>query len=135
MARREKAVQQAAVIATHHGRVCLITSSSGKRWLLPKGHLEEGHKLEQTALQEAWEEAGLLGSVKRSPVGQYRYKKLGRTHHVVVFRMKVTQVRNNWPERKYRRRRWLRPAEAIDRIEDARLRKILTAVVGRGRAA
>ena len=44
-----KVIQQAAVLAMRNGRICLITSSSGRRWLLPKGHLEPGHKLRETA--------------------------------------------------------------------------------------
>jgi 8-oxo-dGTP pyrophosphatase MutT (NUDIX family) len=135
MAKREKPIRQAAVIAMHQGMVCLITSSSGKRWLLPKGNLEQGDKLQQTALQEAWEEAGLVGTLRDTPVGEYKYQKLGRTHRVVVFRMKVTKVKRDWPERKRRRRRWLRPGKAADRIEDTQLRKIVDAVAHPRRAA
>jgi 8-oxo-dGTP pyrophosphatase MutT (NUDIX family) len=136
MAKRSgKPVRQAAVIAMHQGLICLITSSSGKRWLLPKGNLEHGHKLQQTAIQEAWEEAGLVGTVSKTPVGEYRFEKLGRSHRVVVFRMKVTQVKRDWPERNRRRRRWLRPGKAADQIKDAQLRKILDAVARPRRAA
>jgi 8-oxo-dGTP pyrophosphatase MutT (NUDIX family) len=85
MAKGGKAIRQAAVIAVHRGRICLITSSSGRHWLLPKGHLEHGSKLRETALQEAWEEAGLVGKLAGSSVGQYRFKKLGREYRVVVY--------------------------------------------------
>ncbi len=135
MAKRAKQIRQAAVIAMHQGMICLITSSSGKHWLLPKGNLEQGDKLQQTALQEAWEEAGLVGTLRNTPVGEYRYEKLGRVHRVVVFRMKVTKVKRNWPERNRRRRRWLRPGKAMDRIEDTKLRKIVDAVIHPRRAA
>ena len=108
---RGKAIRQAAVLAVWHGRICLITSSSGKHWLVPKGHLEHGDKLLKTAQQEAWEEAGLIGHISPRPVGVYEYQKFGRLYRVVIFWMKVTQVQNNWPERKRRRRRWLSPGE------------------------
>ena len=76
MAKHEKAVRQAAVIAMRQGQICLITSSSGKRWLLPKGHLEQGEDLQDTARHEAWEEAGVLGRLRDRPVGRYRFHKL-----------------------------------------------------------
>ena len=68
-----KAIRQAAVLAVWHGRICLITSSSEKHWLVPKGHLEHGDKLLKTAQQEAWEEAGLIGHISPRPVGVYEY--------------------------------------------------------------
>ena len=65
-----KRIRQAAVIATKNGRVCLITTSSGKRWLVPKGNRQAGCDLRETAVREAWEEAGLVGRVKGEPVGR-----------------------------------------------------------------
>jgi 8-oxo-dGTP pyrophosphatase MutT (NUDIX family) len=130
-----KTIQQAAVLAVHRGRICLITSSSGRHWLLPKGHLKRGCKLGETAIQEAWEEAGLIGELVGGSVGHYRFKKLGREYHVVVFRMKVTKVRRHWPEQKRRRRRWLSPSEALTRIDHAPLRKIVDTVSRQRKAA
>ena len=135
MAKCGKAIRQAAVIASYRGRICLITSSSGKHWLLPKGHLEPGSNLRETALQEAWEEAGLVGKLAREAVGQYRFERLGREYNVVVFWMKVTKVRRDWPERKRRCRRWLRPKKALTRIDHAPMRTIVDAVVRQRNAA
>ncbi|NDC53549.1 MAG: NUDIX domain-containing protein [Planctomycetia bacterium] len=131
MSKREGSVRQAAVVAIRSGRICLITSSSGKRWLVPKGNHERGAKLRQTALQEAWEEAGLVGWLKPAPLGNYEFEKLGRVHRVVVFRMTVTDVKQRWPERHRRQRRWLRPHDALPLIEHAKLRKILSRVLER----
>jgi 8-oxo-dGTP pyrophosphatase MutT (NUDIX family) len=135
MAKRGKAIRQAAVIAVRDGRICLITSSSGKRWLVPKGNLEQGAKLQETAIQEAWEEAGLVGTLKANPVGSYRMEKLGRVYQIVVFRMKVAQVKRDWPERNRRQRRWFRPSEALTLIDHARLRKLISAEIGERKAA
>jgi 8-oxo-dGTP pyrophosphatase MutT (NUDIX family) len=135
MPKRGKSVRQAAVIAIRDGRICLITSSSGKHWLVPKGNLEPGSRLKQTALQEAWEEAGLVGTLKGDPVGKYDFKKLGRNYHVVVFRMTVTHAKRDWPERKRRQRQWLRPRDALLMIEHAKLRKIVGSTIERRRAA
>lgn len=128
---RGKIIQQAAVLAMRHGRICLITSSSGKHWLLPKGHLEHGLKLRETARQEAWEEAGLIGPINPFPIGAYEYQKLGRVYRVVIFWMKVTHLQHKWPEYKRRRRRWLSPTEALPHISHPPLRKIVAAAIQR----
>jgi 8-oxo-dGTP pyrophosphatase MutT (NUDIX family) len=80
MVKHEGTTHQAAVIAVRQGQICLITSSSGRHWLLPKGHLEQGEDLRDTARQEAWEEAGLLGRLVGRPVGRYRFRKLGKDY-------------------------------------------------------
>jgi 8-oxo-dGTP pyrophosphatase MutT (NUDIX family) len=135
MAHRGKTNRQAAVIAVREGRICLITSSSGKRWLVPKGNLEQGAKLQQTAIQEAWEEAGLVGTLRSGHVGKYRMEKLGRVFQVVVFRMEVTQAKSDWPERNRRRRRWCLPNEALSLIDHTKLRKIVGDQIKRRGAA
>jgi 8-oxo-dGTP pyrophosphatase MutT (NUDIX family) len=123
------ALRQAAVIPIRAGRVCLVLSSSGKRWVVPKGRIERGQAAGETALQEAWEEAGLVGTLHHEPVGSYLYKKAGTICHVTVFVMHVIEAAQDWPERARRMRRWLRPARAQTRIEDASLRKLLTQVL------
>ena len=125
-------VSQAAVVAIKKGRVCVITSSSGKRWLVPKGNLQSGCDLRETAVREAWEEAGLVGTVRQRPLGVYEFVKLGRLHEVVVYRMRVREAKREWPEKAKRRRRWLRPGKAAERIAHVQLREIVAAAIGRG---
>ena len=102
-----------------------MTSSSGKRWVIPKGMMEPGKTAGQIALQEAWEEAGLVGVLEPEPVGSYCYDKYGGTCHVTVFRMRVTDAAPDWPERQLRQRAWLTPAEAAESVTDEGLREIL----------
>ncbi|HEY1189636.1 MAG TPA: NUDIX hydrolase [Gemmata sp.] len=118
-------VRQAAVIPVRDGRVCLITSSSGRRWVVPKGQIDPGHTPGEAALVEAWEEAGLVGALDPEPIGSYAYEKLGRELLVLVYRMNVTEVREEWPERGARARVWLSLDEATDRIEEAGLRNLM----------
>ena len=118
-------VRQAGVIPIKDGRICLVMSSSGKRWVIPKGCIEHGQPAGVTALQEAWEEAGLVGILKRQPVGSYVYEKADQTCHVTVFFMEVTEVTSSWPERTRRLRRWFSPERALERIEDEGLQQIL----------
>jgi 8-oxo-dGTP pyrophosphatase MutT (NUDIX family) len=118
-------VRQSGVIPMRAGEVCLVTSSSGKRWVLPKGLIDAGKTAGEAALQEAWEEAGLVGILHTEPVGSYVYEKYNRTHHVTLFLMTVTEACDNWPERRVRRREWLRPEQACLRIEEPGLQEIL----------
>jgi 8-oxo-dGTP pyrophosphatase MutT (NUDIX family) len=127
MASAQGFLRQAAAIPVRHNNVCLITSSNGKRWVVPKGLIDPGSTAAETALNEAWEEAGLAGTLTNEPVGSYLYSKLGRTYHVVVFLMQVTKAAENWPERDLRQRIWVSVDRALDQIEDAGLRKLIEA--------
>ena len=135
MAKEQKYVSQAAVVAVRDGRICLITSSSGKRWLVPKGNLQKGRDLRETAAQEAWEEAGLVGCVRTRPLGSYQFIKLGCLHEVVVFRMQVRDAKRDWPERRQRQRRWMRPQKAAEWIAHEALREIVLGQVRRSTSA
>ncbi|MSU78353.1 MAG: NUDIX hydrolase [Gemmataceae bacterium] len=111
-------LRQAAALPFRRGRVCLITSRNGRRWIIPKGWIEQGQTAGESALQEAWEEAGLTGALESEPIGSYLYEKDGRTYHVVVFVMNVTSVAQDWPEREIRQRSWVSPTGFFDRIDD-----------------
>src|SRR5437868_6414543 len=90
-------MQQAAAIPLKAGQVCLVTTRTGKRWVVPKGCIELGKTASEIALQEAWEEAGLVGLLQPEPVGSYLYEKNGITCHVLVFLLHVTEVRDEYP--------------------------------------
>ena len=123
-------VRQAAAIPVRGDRVCMVTSSGGRRWVFPKGLIDPGHTAGEATLIEAWEEAGLVGVLDGEPVGSYVYEKLGRECHVVVFRMTVTEARDRWPEQHIRQREWITVDEAIDRVDEPGLRDILRMVFG-----
>ena len=114
-------IRQAAALPLRRGRVCLITSRNGKRFVIPKGWIEAGQTAGETALQEAWEEAGLVGALDTEPIGSYLYEKEDQTFHVTVFVLKVTSVAQDWPERSFRERSWVSPTGFFDRIEDGGL--------------
>jgi 8-oxo-dGTP pyrophosphatase MutT (NUDIX family) len=118
-------IRQAGAIPVRGGTVCLVTSSNGKRWVIPKGLIDPGHTAGEAALQEAWEEAGLVGLLSPEPVGSYLYAKWGGTCHVTVFRMEVTEVAEDWPERSVRQRRWVSIAEALQMLDDEGLRAVM----------
>jgi 8-oxo-dGTP pyrophosphatase MutT (NUDIX family) len=123
-------VRQAAAIPIRAGQVCLVSSRSGKRWVIPKGCLEPGKTAGEIALQESWEEAGLTGLLSSEPLGSYIYEKAGLTCHVVVFHLQVTQTVDDFPEKEIRERIWVNFGQVLQRIEDPGLREILRCAIG-----
>jgi 8-oxo-dGTP pyrophosphatase MutT (NUDIX family) len=62
--------------------------------MIPKGWPIDGLSPQEVAKREAGEEAGVIGKVKRKPVGEFRYVKIlsdGRKIEplVCVYRIKV----------------------------------------------
>lgn len=118
-------IHQAAGVPFRNGRICLVTTSSGKGLGIPKGIIDPGNTAIGTVLQEAWEEAGLRGEVVNEPIGTYRYEKWSSVCHVTVFVMTVTEEVAEWPEKAVRRRLWFDVAEAVERISNADLRDLV----------
>jgi hypothetical protein len=57
-------------------QVLLLTSRQTKRWVIPKGWPMRGKKPREVAAQEAFEEAGLVGTlIGKRPVGSFHYAK------------------------------------------------------------
>src|SRR5438477_12502388 len=92
-------IRQAGTIPVRGGAVCLVTSSNGKRWVIPKGLIEANHTAGEAALQEAWEEAGLVGVLQQEPGRNYLYEKWCGTCHVPVLLMEETDMPCDCPER------------------------------------
>jgi 8-oxo-dGTP pyrophosphatase MutT (NUDIX family) len=130
MATQPGLIRQAAVVPLRDSQVCLVSSRNGKRWVVPKGCMEPGKTAGEVALQEAWEEAGLVGLLGAEPIGSYVYDKDGFVCHVIVFRMDVTDQRDSYPEAGMRQRLWVPLALAATRIEDAGLRDVIRAARG-----
>src|SRR5262245_8586405 len=124
-------IAQAAAIPIEHGRICLVSSSSGRGWVIPKGHIEPGQTAREAAQQEAWEEAGLRGLLEDAPFDSYEYEKNGATYQVVVFLMQVTEVEATWPEHHRRARRWIRPDEIEQLVQGMGMRRVLGRAHGR----
>ncbi|MFO0824056.1 MAG: NUDIX domain-containing protein [Gemmataceae bacterium] len=104
-----------------HGHI-RKAAGGGSSW---KGLIDPGHTAGQAALTEAWEEAGLVGTLDPEPAGNYVYEKMGLSHHVLVYVMRVIEVRDSWPERGVRDREWLSVDDALDRIDEPGLRELL----------
>lgn len=107
---------------------CLITSLKKKRWIFPKGIVDPGETPVESALKEAWEEAGLRGEIVSGPVGSFRYEKWEMELTVDVLMMQVAHAEQEWPEAQLRQRVWLRGRETSERLDRRELREIFQQV-------
>ena len=102
--------QQAAAIAVRWKQddleVCLIRKMGSKNWGVPKGLVDPGDTHEETALKEAWEEAGISGRLIGKSLGTYKYDKWNSTFEVTLYLMEVLEQHARWQEAGFRERRW-----------------------------
>jgi 8-oxo-dGTP pyrophosphatase MutT (NUDIX family) len=113
--------------------VLLITSRETRRWVVPRGNPIAGKSPAESAAQEAFEEAGIRGVVDPEPVGRYFYRKRRRNGtllpaEVRLFRMRVAEERDDWPEKAERERRWFAPPEAAAAVAESDLADLIRAV-------
>lgn len=105
--------------------VLLITTRRTKRYIFPKGWRMRGRSDAEAAAQEAREEAGVIGTVSKHPIGQYFYwKELARVSikiRVSVYTLAVSEQLLQWPERDQRSRIWVHPDRAAAMISDSAL--------------
>lgn len=113
---------QAAVIPMRRrgdsAEVCLIRRRGSRKWGIPKGFIDEGDTPEEAALNEASEEAGLVGRISGGPLGTYEYEKFDDQLIVVVYLMDVAEERAVWDEMDVRERRWHPVAEIDDLLAE-----------------
>lgn len=106
----------------------LVTSRNGSHWVIPKGLVESGMTPVDSALKEAFEEAGVRAvAVDGVPVGAYVYSKWHTDFHVKVYLARVTEVLETWPER-FRKRQWLSVAAAAAKVDEPKLKDIISSV-------
>ncbi len=115
-----------------HGRpeVLLITTRRAKRWSVPKGWLIDGLSASETAMQEAWEEAGVVGNCAPTRVGRFSVVKTcsvrGRVLcSVDVFPLHVTAVHGQFPEKGERKRKWCAIEKAARKVASPELAEVL----------
>lgn len=109
--------------------VCLITSRTRGRWIIPKGWPMHKQTPANAAATEAYEEAGLRGEAVDMCLGVYSYKKpdkLGKAPIVtMVYPLHVTHVHSKWPEKDERRRKWFSQKKAAKKLSEPELKQIV----------
>lgn len=113
-------------------RILLITSRDSGRWVIPKGWPMRNRTEAGAAAREAYEEAGLRGSISERSIGLYTYvKKLGTGRSMLcavkVFPMEVREMLTEYPETGQRRARWFSRDKAAKRITEPELKALVRA--------
>jgi len=106
--------------------ILLITSLNKKNWIIPKGLVEECLSPKESAIKEAYEEAGVSGEIHAATIGEYQYQKWGGICIVQVFPFSVTKIHEQWPESAVRNRRWFTYNQAVAKITNIQLRVLFT---------
>lgn len=110
--------------------IMLVSTLDSGRWVIPKGWPMKGFASHEAAAREAFEEAGLVGEIDDTPVGQFHYfkrKKNGAVWlcRVDVFAMQVKEQRRIWPEKAQRKTKWFALEAAAMAVSDQELGELL----------
>jgi 8-oxo-dGTP pyrophosphatase MutT (NUDIX family) len=106
------------------GTIEVALIRTGKRWGLPKGHVEQGEGIQEAACREVLEETGLEGEVveKLGDISyRYAYKKSGgelvrvfKRVHFYLLRWSKGEVRGH--DYEVDEARWFPLDEALDKL-------------------
>jgi len=128
MAATSPILHQAGVIAycivDGKVQVLLMTSRDTGRWIIPKGNVNGRSTPSKAAEKEAYEEAGVRGTIASSiPLGIYTYFKkleLGETRPatVEVYLLRIKERLKKWPEKGERKLSWVTTEEAVGLVEE-----------------
>jgi 8-oxo-dGTP pyrophosphatase MutT (NUDIX family) len=107
-----------------------VTTRKTRRWIVPKGWPIPNREPPECAAWEAFEEAGVVGDVAAEALGAFTYRKQLKsgdtvTCNVEVFPLAVAYQSTAWPEKKERQTDWCSIEEALSRIEEPGLRRIV----------
>lgn len=110
--------------------ILLVTTRGSGRWIAPKGWPMDGKTPAESAAQEAWEEAGVVGEAHDQCLGLYSYNKtmgrgVGLPCVAMVYPVLVKTLGSDFPEKGQRQRKWFSPKKAAARVQEPELARIL----------
>lgn len=113
----------------HKVEILLIQDTKG-RWTIPKGHIEEGEKAQQTAKREIAEEVGLKHVEVLDWLGKvhFRYRRIDR---LVLMTMQIYLVKALADTDSFNKEDWIQEVrwfsfhDALDAIEYEDIGKIM----------
>lgn len=114
-----------------HGVQFLLVTSQRGRWIIPKGLIDPEESPQETAIREAREEAGVVGSLLPDPVGSYADHKWQHPCWVEIYLLEYAGDCEWWEDKWLRHRRWCGYQEALTLIKKEELRAILTRALER----
>lgn len=124
------------VAANKRIEVLLVTGRRSRRWSIPKGWPMRGKSLAEAAEQEAFEEAGVRGTIDPNPIGIFRHVKtllaVGELEvDIVVHPLWVDRELPEWPELGQRKRKWFTAKDAAKRVHSPELAEMIIQSINR----
>lgn len=114
--------------------VLVISSQKdqGKGMMFPKGGWEIDESVEEAALRESLEEAGVLGDLDFE-LGRWSFKSKsqGTFHEGYMFPLLVKEQLDLWPEKNVRQRKWMSIEEAREECQYWWMKEALDILVNR----
>lgn len=98
--------------------IVLVRSSSGLKWIVPKGQSENGMTHAEVALMEAAEEGGVIGTIEPS---LHSPCVLIDGREIRLYALRVATLLKRWPEDNLRKRTTLPWKDAVANIDDKAL--------------
>jgi 8-oxo-dGTP pyrophosphatase MutT (NUDIX family) len=110
--------------------ILLVTSRETRRWVTPKGWPMKGRSDHAAAAVEAFAEAGVDGVIHDRALGAFSYDKVLKTTEIrpvttALYPLEVVVLREDWPEKHERERRWFTPAEAAEAVQEPELSALI----------
>ncbi|MFT4180575.1 MAG: NUDIX hydrolase [Rhizobium sp.] len=110
--------------------VLLLTSRDTGRWVIPKGWPMPGKLSHEVAAREAFEEAGVRGTVEKEPLGAFSYDKILKDGikvpcRVQVYALEVSDLVKHFKEKGERSIEWVSCNEAVKRVREPELRDLI----------
>lgn len=111
-------------------QILLVTTLTTRRWIVPKGWPIPGLSPCDCAAHEAAEEAGVSGDMQAKSLGSFHYEKRRKTGDILpcrveVFAVEVQRQRRSWPEKAIRQTCWCSADEALARVREPGLRRLI----------
>lgn len=109
--------------------ILLITSLSKKKWIIPKGFVEFTLSAFESAVKEAYEEAGIVsegeGEGEGIELGIYQVRKGAALLEIKVFGLEVKNLVDDFPEAGLRKRKWFAFDDALGVIDNPLIAKMI----------
>ncbi len=111
-------------------QILLISSRTAGRWVIPKGWPMHKMTPAEASSVEAYEEAGVEGTVLETCLGIYSLTRQSPSGTllpcvVAVFPMKVKRLLKSFPEADQRKRKWFSRKKAAKLVQDIELAHII----------
>ena len=102
--------------------ILLVTPAGGGRWIFPKGNLEKNMSSRESAVKEAYEEAGVCGKCADFLLGVQRFAE---KQFVEFYPLKICSILEKWEEAGRRSRLFFTLPDARKELKDPEAAAIL----------